>query len=215
MSERDGKHMGIFGLTGSGKTELANQLTKDVQRLFVFDPKGSWLKKPGFEIINHIAQVKPFLDDMSDGAFRCVYKPDRKNGAKRLSTISRMIREHQEPHFWEKKTTKITLAVDELHTCFPQGLPRDIDGFNDLCFEGREYGVSLLGISPRPAKVNVDFRGQLQAIAAFNFSFPNDKTAIADAMEDHTVFAALETIEKYEYILSQDRNWQKMPPLKL
>lgn len=213
MSDRDGKHVGVFGKTGSGKSALTFEWTREAERLFVFDPKGSWAKQPGFEVLKHFSQVKPFLDDMGDGAFKVVYTPEALKAPKRLSTLSLMLMDLQEPYFWGRKHKKLTLVADELADGFPLSLPSGVPGFAELCQKGREYGVNVVGITQRPASVHPAFRGNLTRIASFNFSFVNDRKAVALAMEDEAVMDALTGLGLYEYLLFENGNWDKCAPI--
>lgn len=215
MGNRDGKHTGVFGKTGSGKTELTFQWTKEVERLFVFDPKGSWAKKPGFEVLKHFSQVKPFLEDMGDGAFKAVYVPEALQAPKRLSTLSMMLFDVQRAYFNETAHKKLTLVSDELQDGFPLALPGGVPGFAELCSKGREYGVNIVGVTQRPAAIHPHFRGNLNRIAAFNFSFVNDRKAIAEAMEDEAVKDALMDLAEYEYLLYENQKWEKQNPISL
>jgi hypothetical protein len=217
MATNDGKRMAIFGKSGSGKTELALSMTRDARRLLVFDPKGSWAKKPGFEVLSHFSQVKPFLNDMGDGDFRAVYMPEALAAVKRLSTLGNMLLDYQQPFFKSDGGAglPITLAVDELADAFPLALPGGYPGFAEVCQKGREFGINVIGITQRPASVHPAFRGNLDRIAAFNFSFVNDRKAVALAMEDEAVMDELTRLEPFHFIAFDGSKWEIRPPAKL
>jgi len=219
-----GERLAIFGMSGSGKTELANNLLKNQKRIFVFDPKGSFAKKKGYEILKHFSQVKPFLDDMGDGAFKVVYMPEALQAPKRLSTLGQMILDLQSDYFWSdgKKGQMITLVVDEVHEGFPLALPGGLPGFAEICTRGREYGVNVIGITQSPSAVHQKFRANLNKVVAFEFSFINDRVAVARAMEDGDVETALERLDPYHYIafdrkkiVHGQKRWKVMKPISL
>lgn len=215
MASRDGRRGAVFGFSGSGKSAFTLNMVEGVERLFAFDPKGSWLKYPGFEVIKHFAQVRPFLDDIGDGAFRCVYMPEDEREIQRLSTLSNMLMDFQEGFFWETHDRKMTLVVDELSDCAPLSLGGKHTGFLKLCKKGRESGINLIGISQSPAEVHRTFRANLNFCAAFEFSFINDREAVARIMQDQKVQDELMTLKEYEYIFYENRKWAKRQPLKL
>jgi len=216
MSDRDGRRGAVFGKSRSGKTAYSINLLKDADRLFVFDPKGTWVKSPGFEIIKHFAQVKTFLDDIGDRPFRAVYMPEKAaRCVERLSTLSLMLMDHQDKYFWDKGGKKITLVVDELADAFPLAVPDLYSGFREMCRKGGEYGVNVLGITQRPATVHTDFRGNLDFITCFQFSLAIDRKAVALAMEDDAIESELMGLDKYHFVEFTDGAWTKRPPLSL
>lgn len=219
-----GKRIAVFGMSGSGKTELAHSLLKNRKRVLVVDPKGSFAKKDEYEELKHFSQIKPFLEDMGDGAFRAVYMPEALQGPKRLSTLGSMLLDLQSEYFWTdgEKGQEITLVVDELHDLFPLGLPGGLPGFAEVCTKGRESGINVIGISQSPSSVHQKFRANLNMVAAFEFSFINDRKAIARAMEDEAVVNELESLEEFHYVAFDRKNktksgkrWQVMKPISL
>ena len=215
MTNRDGERTAIFGKSRSGKTSLAHEKLKGAARVFAFDPKGTWAKYPEFERLEHFSQVKPFLEDMADGAFKAVYIPEALKATERLSTLSLMILDIQRDYFWDKGGSKFTLVADELQDGFPLALPGGCPGFAEICSKGGEFGIDVVGITQSPAAVHPRFRANLDRIAAFNFSFVNDRKAVALAMEDEAVMAELITLEKYEFIYFEHGKWERKKPLSL
>jgi len=205
MSGRDGLRTAIFGKSGSGKSVFVERMLAEHDRVIVFDPKGDWRTKPGYEQIGHFSRVKQFLLDMGDGAFRAVYTPEAVKKIQRLSTLSAMLQSWNRYHLEGPLTRPVLLVAEELGGCFPIGLPDPTrnGGFAGLCQMGRAYGVSIAGIAQRPAAVNAEFRGNLDRIVAFKFSFPNDTAAVADAMESAAVPDMMARLEPYQFILKK------------
>lgn len=219
MSDRNGERIGIFGQSGSGKSVLARSIIDQAERVFVFDPKGDWEFEKGFEVLKHFSQIKPFLKDMGETPFRVVYSPEALQAPKRLSTLSLMLLDHQRKYLKGQSSAKLTLVADELSDGFPLGLPAGVTGFAEACQKGRAFGLNIVGIAQRPAQVHPSFRGNLNKIIAFNFSFTNDRKAIAEAMEDEQVKDELTTLHEYEYLFYQRTptggKWEKKPPIKM
>lgn len=200
MTNRDGRRLAIFGKSGSGKSYIAEKMVEKAGRVFVFDPKGSWMKYQGFEIIEDFSKVLQFLKDMGDAAFRAVYLPESGLEMKRLSTLSYLLMDAQNDYFHEKSNEKLTFVVDELADSFPLSVGMDRRGFASACQKGREFGLNVIGITQRPATVSTIFRGNLDEIISFDFSFPADRKAIAEAMEDYSVIDAVQGLQKYSYL---------------
>ena len=52
------------------------------------------------------------------------------------------------------------LVAEEMNFGYPvTALPRDCQGFSELCSRGRHFQIDLIGLSQRPAEVNTRFRG--------------------------------------------------------
>lgn len=215
MSDRDGTRIAVFGKSRSGKTAYTIEAIKDAPRVLAFDPKGSWLKKPGFEILRHASEVQPFLNDMGDAAFKAVYMPEAHLVPQRLSMVSKLVMAHQHAYFWDRGGAKITFAVDELAASYPLHLPGGLTGFQAVCQQGGEYGINVIGIAQSPSSVHESFRQNLDGVISFRFSFVNDKKAVARAMEDEAVFEVLGNLEKYEFVECFDGKWERRAPLKL
>lgn len=213
MGNSQGKRIFIAGKSGSGKSVLALSLIQDRERVIIFDPKNGKEWRQGAERIEHISQFKTFLSDMRDGAFRAYYQPETTKEISRLSSLSDLLMKFNAAHNDELIDRPITLVVDEMSTPAPLSIPPRYTGFPGLCRMGRSYGISIVGIAQRPAEVFPSFRGNLSAAFAFNFSFTNDRKAIAHAMQDEAVERAVMELPLHHYIAWDGFQWSKCDPV--
>lgn len=211
----DGRHTAIFGKTGSGKSTLARAIVKPRPRVIVFDPKARRVEWAGYEPLEHFGQFAGFLGDMDDGHFRVYYAPEASKREARLSSLCRLLMHWNRRHNAGEIDRPVTLLVDELADVFPNHAGVK-PGMQELCQKGRSYGISVVGISQRPARVHPDFRSNCANVAAFKFGFPADVAAICEAMEDAAVEAAIKGLSPYEFVAYDDaKGWKVEPPVKV
>ena len=174
MSERDGKRMAVFGMSGSGKSYFVKNMIRDMDRVVVFDPEEEYGELPGFQEINDYQQLLEVLYDCWDGSFRVAYVPPDGNEQHALHEVSSLIERMQRPYKDGKLDKRTTLVVDELNLSFPQPYKPEYDAFARLCSRGRKRGINIIGVAQRPAEIATRFRGNLPRLACFSLSLPND-----------------------------------------
>lgn len=164
------KRIAAFGRSGSGKSTIMDTIAAPSQRLIVFDFLPTGAKRARSLRLTHartLKEVRAIMAKSYARGFRIWYQPPIDDQAQALHELSALIWQVQErvgdpyPH--------ITLYVDEMSDCFPvYNLPVGQRGFYRLCKAGRHMGVNLLGASQRPAQVNTEFRGNLNACYLFS-----------------------------------------------
>lgn len=181
MIDRSGKRGAIFGKSGSGKTHFAKkQIVAGLDRVLAFDPEEEFADMPGFVTITSLQKLAAHALDCWEGNFRIAYVPNPGREEQELSEISRLVERYQEPFRAGMTNDKVTMVVDELNLSFPLNFKPQNDGFARICSRGRKRGINVVGISQRPAEVATRFRGNLDRIAVFELSLPNDWKAVAD-----------------------------------
>lgn len=178
MADRNGYRIAIFGKSGSGKSHYAKKAIKQVERLLCFDPEDEYGDLPGFVRIEGIGNLKAHLEKTWPGKFKVAYVPTVQREEKELHNVSLLLMAMQEPFKDGKTDGKVTLLVDELNTSFPLSPRPEHNGFANVCSRGRKRGISVIGISQRPAEVGTRFRGNLDELRCFQLASPLDVDAV-------------------------------------
>jgi len=182
MSDRDGKRMAVFGMSGSGKSYFTKNMVKGLDRVVVFDPEEEYGDLPGFQEITSYRSLLEVLYDCWDGAFRIAYVPPAGHEQRALHEVSCLVERMQSPYKDGKLDKRTTLVVDELNLSFPLNYRPEFDGFARIVSRGRKRGINVIGVTQRPAEVATRFRGNLDRIACFGLSLPNDFAVVKETM---------------------------------
>lgn len=165
---QDAIRLGFFGASGSGKTYRAKQLTKNLQRLVVFDPtpEVDWASETSGCVLS-LDEAKQYITKNFERGFRVCVLPHFGQETAELNSLCLFLINLQR-HF-SKYGVKITLVVDEMDLGFATGTmqknPRNYFGY--LCRRGRHLGVNLLGLSQRINQVDTTFRANLSGVYLF------------------------------------------------
>ena len=161
--------LGVFGASGCGKSTKSRELTGKLTRVVFFDPLQEMPATAGARVFYTLPELKTELKRNFATGFRFAYCPSFGNEIKELNDLSYFLVALQNGYIAGEHAAQITFVVDELDLGFPSGITqRDPkNGFAYLCRRGRHYGVNLIGISQRPAQVDVCFRGNCSAIYWF------------------------------------------------
>lgn len=166
--EGDSLRIGLFGASGSGKSFKAKTLIKDLKRVIIFDPLGEYAGKKFF----NLPELKKAIVKNLAGGFRFVFVPPYGGEVAALDDVSKFLIKLNLQTFG----VKVTLCVDELDLSFPSGIRQRNakHAFGFLCLRGRHLGINLVGVSQRPAQVDVAFRANLSAVYYFRLAEPAD-----------------------------------------
>ena len=178
MQQRDGKRMAIYGRSGSGKSYYAKKLIAGMDRIVCFDPEDEYGSLKGFMQVSSLDDLLELLSDNWDKNFRVAFVPAAMREEAQLHEVSQLLERMQQPYLNHKTDKKVTLLVDELNLSFPLNAKPEYDGFARLCSRGRKRGINIIGITQRPAEVATRFRGNIDRLACFALSVPNDFSVI-------------------------------------
>jgi len=179
----DGKRIGLYGASGSGKSTLMNMLLRPARHLVVFDYLPTRRETAGAEGLTEVSSLEDLRDAIADGyaaGFRLWYRPPIEGQAEALHKLSLLLWAIQAPRYDRgREIPQITLAVDEMSQSFPvASLPRNCRAFYRICSAGRHYRFNLVGATQRPAQVNTEFRGNLDARYFLRLTEPADLDAV-------------------------------------
>lgn len=167
-------------MTGSGKTTRARALADRYRRAVAYDPVGEWGRFPGWHAC---ASLRDLVERMrrSWHGFRLAYQPRRMADLEaELHGLATIAWQAQAPY---PECGPLLLVADELHTGYPvTKLRRALDGMPRLVMQGRHRGVSIIGISQRPALVSMDFRGNVARSYVFMLAAQQDRAAMLQLM---------------------------------
>jgi ABC-type dipeptide/oligopeptide/nickel transport system ATPase component len=129
---KPGEHVAILGMTGGGKTVLADYLLTGLDRVIVVDPKNEF-RKQGF--------TRLFTLDPWYRTFRLVWAPKRSEDLKLAGLLRRA---------WKRRN--LTIYVDELQS-LTDFFPASTAVLSDIIRTGRSRKVSVWIATQRPAWV--------------------------------------------------------------
>ncbi len=177
----DGSHMCVFGRTRSGKTHYVKWLLANEKRYIVFDPDEEF-NGSGIVKVHTLPDLKEVLNDCCGGNFRIAFIPTGHDDAEVLHSVSETIFQLQSVMIDSPKFSaqNITFVVDEMADTVPNANSSKYPGFLKLARRGAKRGVSIIGISQRPADVATKFRSQAATMVSFAFSAPHDFQAVMD-----------------------------------
>ena len=195
------QRLGIFGASGSGKTTKARELTGKLGRIVYFDPLQELARERGIKAFRDLESLKSALRKEFARGFRFAFCPGFGDEISQLNDLCYFLVALQNGYMTGQHTAKMTLVVDELDLGFPSGMTqRDPkNGFAYLCRRGRHYGINLVGISQRPAQVDVCFRANCSGMYLFRHTDPIDFD-IGVKMLGREYRETFRKLDNYQYI---------------
>lgn len=189
----------ICGKTGSGKTTLARELCKGLNRLVVLDSKAT-LTDWG-------------LDDWGDKRYR-------RKFAKRGGRLRALAPIHEDPlEYWIEVLSwiweqgNITCYIDELFAVVPpRSNPPHI--LNSLYTRGREFGIGMWASTQRPASVPLMTISESEFYLMFRLSLGDDRKRMAEFMTD-AVLEPIKDVHGFYFMRAQDDAPTYIPEYRL
>ena len=170
------KRVGIFGKSGCGKSTLAKQMTAGMERLVVYDTLCEY-EENGCDIVHSVIDL---LKKMKKRRFKIAYQPSIDvEHEKELRKVAEALLLVQKPYCEGKIFPQTTLLIEEMSLSVPNKTGGDVRIIQNLSNMGRHYGINLIGVSQRPANVNVTFRASLTEFYFFSLVNKNDIDEVA------------------------------------
>lgn len=168
----------IFGKTGSGKTFLANILTKNVKRLIIVDVFNEYEKGIIFN---------SFLD---------LLEYHKKNNPENFRYIARFESDLDYDYLFKfcYEVGNLTLLVEEAEIYINPYQKRN--EFLKLVRYGRHREISIIGIARRVTELSTDFKAQVNKIYSFKQTLPRDLKIMQELG-----FENLESLNEHKYAI--------------
>lgn len=189
---------GIFGASGSGKSSLQKLELIELQpaRLAVWDPKREY-RRFGIPIEDLASMAKIVR---RAGPFRLVFHPKRTRKAmkEQFNGFCTLLDRCADP---ELGGSPLWCVADELaDVTEPNWAP---EGWERLTRQGRHAGITIRGLTQRPAEIDKSFYGNLTDIAVFRQNAEGDVDRLAKILRVDR--AAVGEMKQLEWI---ERNLQ-------
>ena len=158
--------MAVLGSSGSGKSSFVKRETRRGHpRLLVWDPLGEYQGAT-------TDKVHELLAALRSKKFRLVFRPsdDDKIRAVQFDLVCRAA----------LAAGNLTLVVEELR--FVTTPSRAPVGWARVCLTGRHKGLTVYGLSQRPASIDKDFLGNCTRIRCGRLVYPEDVRAVGRAL---------------------------------
>lgn len=162
----EAEHTLIVGVTGGGKTTLAEALTAKCRRIIVMTTKpkakafsrGYLEATKSTEVISHLKR-----NWNSQKGFRIVWRVfstpgDTSKQVKALDWLVKQLHKWQQGYADGKDNRQIVLNVDEVQSFFTHSAAAQGHAFNWAVSEGRDWGINLMVGTQRPANIHPIFR---------------------------------------------------------
>lgn len=177
--------MAVLGASGSGKsTFVKREISRGHPRLLIWDPLAEYQG-------DTTGKVHEVLDALRTKRFRVVFRPssDDKVRAVQFDLICRAA----------LAAGNLTFVVEELR--FVTTPSRAPVGWARVCLTGRHKGLTVYGLSQRPASIDKDFFGNCTRIRTGRLSYPEDLKAVAKALGIQKAgMGQLEALQPLEWV---------------
>lgn len=203
------RHIGILGMTGSGKTSAAKVAIVEPalaagERVLIIDPTAAWwglrigAARPhrGFPIYifggEHgdyplrAADAVPLAEAFATSSDSAIFDTSQMTVSERTAFFTEFAEAIR-----RKNRGPLKLIIDEAHLFMPQqgakaggAVPAMLHAGNNLVSLGRSRGLRITLISQRPAKLHKDSLTQVQSLVAMRLMAPQDRKAISEWIAD-------------------------------
>lgn len=163
----------VIGASGTGKSSyIKGELLRDFERLYAWSPLEKTDKYAEFCGGVKVEKITDLIANIKAGTRAVVYVPSGTDAArkKQFDQFCRIM--------WE--CNGATVLVEELsHVTMPSWAP---PAWKQLSTGGRHQGLSIIGVSQRPANIDKDFLGNCTEVRCYRVNYENDAKTMAGAL---------------------------------
>lgn len=169
----------VMGASGTGKSSyIKGELLKKFKRLIVWSPLEKTDKYAEFCGGTITSKISELVALVKAGTKSIVYVPTGNDSAvkKQFDFFCRIV--------WELENC--TVLVEELsHVTMPSWAP---PAWKKLSTGGRHQGLTIIGVSQRPANIDKDFLGNCTEIRCYRMNYENDAVVMAKSLRLEALF---------------------------
>lgn len=175
---RNDEHIFIAGMTGCGKTKLAEVYTAGMESVIKIDTKQEYSlnKKQGKEIWHGLIENKDFEVCKS---LEAVFNSEAEKIIYEVPWNEQEFDFYNELFMWAYENGDMRVWVDELLTVCPSAVKIQ-PGLRALITAGRSSNATLLMCSQRPMGINPLFLGNSTHIFGFDLPQENDRKRLVE-----------------------------------
>jgi len=184
VSQRDNKSSGtgtrnkadivaVIGASGTGKSSyIKGELLRKYKRLLIWSPLEKTDQYAAFCNGTVTGKITEFIALVRAGAKAIVFVPAGNDAAikKQFDQFCRVVWEVENCHCLVEELSRVTMA-----SWSPPA-------WKNLSTAGRHQGITLIGVSQRPATIDKDFLGNCTEIRCYRVNYDNDAKVMADAL---------------------------------
>lgn len=185
LNEAISHHIALIGVTGSGKTFLAQQIIEKMlhdTKVICIDFTGEWKKRLDSSKQQIISKddVETYLDggDKKVGVFELPALSNTTDVLKETQSFLEKVFAYAKKRYDADNPVKVALVLEEAHTITPEtsflGDMGDyssnkalVNKMTQVALQGRKYGVGLLVIAQRTANVSKTVLTQCNTVICF------------------------------------------------
>ncbi len=228
LSEAVSHHMALLGVTGCGKSFLAQKIIEELltdTKVICVDFTGEWKKKldtAKYQIITK-DDIATYLtnDDHKIGVFELPALSNTTDVLKETQTFLEKVFNYAKTKYDENSPVKIALVLEEAHTITPEtGFLGDLGDYGgnkalvnkmtQIALQGRKYGVGLIVIAQRTANVSKTVLTQCNTVICFQAFDETSFTFLGNYVGKDMV-QALPNLKQYHAVVAGKAIRSNMP----
>lgn len=173
-TKNEAKIHAVIGASGTGKSSyIKGELLREYSRLLVWSPLEKTDQYAKFCNGVTVDKITDLVAALKAGRKAIVYVPKGKDKEvkNQFGLFCRVV--------WELEGA--TVLVEELsRVTMPSWSP---PAWKNLSTAGRHQGLTIIGVSQRPAQIDKDFLGNCTEIRCYRVNYDSDCKAMADALK--------------------------------
>jgi hypothetical protein len=163
----------VIGASGTGKSSyIKGELLRKFKRLLVWSPLEKTDQYAAFCGGTVTSKITEFIALVKAGTKAIVFVPVGNDAAikKQFDLFCRVVWEVENCHCLVEELSRVTMA-----SWSPPA-------WKNLSTAGRHQGITLIGVSQRPATIDKDFLGNCTEIRCYRVNYDNDAKVMADSL---------------------------------